>query len=81
MKAVCLSSLESNVPRPGDDADAQPEQVGEGSVMENFQADGMVYYIDEESGDVFVRGEDEEELEVFRARVSNHPYLTNMSYY
>ena len=49
--------------------------------MENFQADGMVYYIDEESGDVFVRGEDEEELEVFRARVSNHPYLTNMSYY
>ena len=79
MKAVCLSSLESN--HPGLGHEEHQEQVEEGTVMEHFEADGMVYYIDEESGDVFVRGEDEEELEIFRARVSNHSYLIGASYY
>lgn len=50
--------------------------------MDFFQVDGMVYYIDEESGDVFVRGEDEEELEIYRARNSNQSFLTGgASYY
>ena len=83
MKAVCLSSLESN--QGGQQSvlggEERDEHIEEGSVMENFQADGLIYYIDEESGDVFVRGENEDELETFRARASTHPYLTNTSYY